>query len=536
MVQMRNKKEQQGITLLIVILIGSIMLLTSVAVGDYALRMVRSIQSRGDAIQALYTAEQTFTCVKYWLNKDTVNFTNQATTQVVCNGYTYNFGTLGYSDTATDGHDPSFAGNTGTFRVPNDPTNPNGGGVLVQIECSAVSQHNFNGTVRLFSQTNEAANSKIAERYQEYDYRVLHGADIMFVVDRSGSIDRGDPSEWDAMLAAVTGSIRALNKKVPMPHVGLLSFGTDASDVGTRNGNVLEPDVPLTDIYLNLINDNGTTYDYTDDVPIMDLSESVTNLSLGISIAGAELMGKSYPFKGLTTTNPTNGDDTGGFERIVANDLNFSLLPTSDSAGMDRPDADYPDVIVLISDGAPNVIMTHVYQPGGLTFYWGVALAFSPINTFFEPEAHNYQVGEAKLFRTEPVGQGKQIVDDGVPRPSTSGPYSVPPGSRYKWCNDAVSEDPGDVLGGALDTDTFPHFAMCNATLIANKLKSDGGIKFVVVYVGINESSDEAIWLRDYVASLDSAGDPLFAQVSNYSEVKEKLVEMFEKLDLVQSI
>jgi hypothetical protein len=84
--------------------------------------------------------------------------------------------------------------------------------------------------------------------------------------------------------------------------------------------------------------------------------------------------------------------------------------------------------------------------------------------------------------------------------------------------------------------------AMCNASLIADKLKTKetndpyrDKITFIAIYIGNDETQEEAIWLRDYFVSQTDAGDPLFAMVSEYDEVKEALLYLFEKLDFIQN-
>jgi hypothetical protein len=536
---MKNKHhipQEKGISLLIVLLIGSIILLTSIATGTYTIRMVRSLQARGDATQALYTAEQAFDCVKYWLNKDVRIFTDQVNQDVICNGTTFNF------DLGTGG--ASFASNIGSFTIPTDT-----GEVYVEVDHTAVYSYKFVGTVRIYSRTGEAGNSKISERFQEYSYEVLEGADVMFVVDRSGSIDRGDPAEWGAMLTSITKVIRALNRNVPTPGIGIVSFGTDANDVGVRVLDTLVPEVQLTTSYTTLI-DRGATLayeDWADDTPNIETAIGDTNLSLGISIAGAELMGKAYPYSDYMTVPITDGEHSGEFERIVADDDDFDDLPAKTSGDADRPDSEYPDVIVLISDGAPNAIMTHIYQPSGKVWYRAPALIgagspyfVDPVGPPIYPAVHNYEIGEVKLFRTEPAGAGEQIIDDN----STA----VPNTNVYNYCNDKLNIRPNDgasTLTVPVKSNEFPHFAMCNATLIVEKLKENQtfddnkAITFIVVYVGdASVSTEEMHWLKNHIASDDpvNIGEKLFVQVDKFEDVEEAVLSQFEKLVFVQSL
>ncbi len=196
-------KNERGISLLIVLLVGTIMLLTSLAIGQYALRMVTSIRARSEATQTLYTAEQAFECVKYWLNQDYRYFTDNTTTfptevpprqaNPSCNGTTFDF----FAGTDTSGNvvNPSYDDTTtppiglAKFRIPFDSADPTRGGVEVEVERTDASLQLFDGFVRVYSQSDAETSNKTSERFQEYHYRVLYGADIMFVVDRSGSIE-----------------------------------------------------------------------------------------------------------------------------------------------------------------------------------------------------------------------------------------------------------------------------------------------------------------------------------------------------------
>ncbi|KKS37268.1 MAG: hypothetical protein UU98_C0015G0017 [Parcubacteria group bacterium GW2011_GWD2_42_14] len=531
-------KDERGISLLVVLLIGTIMIFTSLAIGQYALRTVTAIRARSEATQTLYTAEQAFACVRYWLNKDYRHFSTVyggATETAVCNGVTYNFNAG--SDTASDGHNPSYNGTTGigVFRIPFSATDPTRGGVIVEVERTNPLAMQFDGFVRVYSQSDKETNNKTSERFQEYKYRVLYGADIMFVVDRSGSIDDdGDRSdrtlatEWNEMLDAVNESIRLLNRKVPSPYMGLLSFGTDPTDTGRSVPEGVEPDVNLTDNIDLLVDDQGTSgtpADEEDDVPMMDLSPTATNLSLGIAVAGAELMGKYYPYNGTPPISVLPfGENSGDFERIVADgSSDFSDLPDQ-SFSMDRNDSEYPDVMVVITDGAPNGIMTHVQG------VWNRSIVDED-NDFFDAELHTYEIGEAKIFRALNTASGKMIIDEMSDVASGGNPAT----NEYQFCDDSSNKRPNTVFSDPiLRSNIYPHMAMCNATLIANQLKANG-IIIIAVYIGSNPATQEAVWLQNEFVSYTEDGDPLFAIIDNYSDLQNTLLYLFESLDFVQS-
>ena len=578
-----NKKR--GFSLLLVVLVGSFMLIITLAMADYARRLVSSLQVRGEAVQDLYTAEKAFECVKYWLRRDYRHFSDGLGQPVdpdtlvpedsTCNGYTFDFQTG--TDNAADGFNPSYAVDTGTFRIPFERNGlpQRGAGVIVDVVRDNPASELFDGTVRVYSQSNEATGAKTAERYQQYDYMVLYGADIMFVVDRSGSIDADDGTgtqarglrsvglnDWNKLLDAVNYSMRLLSLRIPAPHMGLLSFGTDAYDTGdvsmdncaNAECNWRQPDVPLTNNINNLINDMGTPLNNNDDWPEMALGYAGTNLSLGISIAGAELMGKYYPHTGLPGAGVSGaGDmfDSGDFEEVVRlGSGDFSDLP-SQVVNRDRPDISYPDVMVIVTDGAPNGLMSTQDMDIDTSSVFNVQdPANASLNSYIFPMLlMSYEEGGAKLFRTpyEPTGAFGAMVLDTNPVPL------IPQGAlgtetRYVRCRDEGGTPAGYFPAGQLNSNESPHFAMCNTSMIATELKKDGvgdpNITIIGIYVtgGVALGAynpftwpEEAVWMHDHFVSETDDGDKLFAAIESYEELHEALLYLFEQLELVQA-
>ncbi len=538
----RKSHGEEGISLIIVLLVGTLILLASLSIGDFALRTVNSLRTRGDATRALYSAEQTFECIKYWLNKDYRYFTNEAPDPSVpqdptCNGVTYVLG----SNMTYDVEGGPTATGTARFSIPNNE----GGENKVEVIRFNRSLQFFNGLIRISSQTSESGSDKVSERFQEYKYRVLYGADIMFVVDRSGSIDRNTPpsggdSEWDEMTKAVSDSINTLRKKVPKPNMGILSFGTSPEDTGRKYPAAgltegILADVSLTDNVDSLINDNGTPQEDDDFPNFTTTNPGATNIPLALGIAGSELMGKMYPYTGLRPAL-SGGTSSGGFEDNVINGGNFSNLPLHPNPGMDRDDESYPDVIVLLTDGVPNGFISTDQKE------WFVSKVDS-FNEFFVPTAHTFSVGETKLFRTEEPSSDWLIIDNDGDIPID--PLIVIPAglAEFNYCHDQsliATNRPSSVMGGGYQNE-YPDIAICNTTLTADRLK-DLDMSIIVIYVDDtgNVGSHAAEWLRTNLASQfqNSEGQTeyLFALVTDYKDVRSKLLEQFEKLEFLQNI
>ncbi len=123
----------------------------------------------------------------------------------------------------------------------------------------------------------------------------LGKADVMLVMDRSGSID---DAEMATMKTAAKAFVDALNPQTDGVHIGLASFSSTGSldENLTSDGSAVKADIDAL------------------------VGSGLTNLYDGLAIAGDQL--------DATTTN------------------NY--------IGFDRNDADSPDVIVVMTDGNPN--------------------------------------------------------------------------------------------------------------------------------------------------------------------------------------
>jgi len=539
----------RGLSLLVVLVVGSVMLFSAVGLGGYALRSLKSAQTDSDATRALYGAEDALGCVKWYIDQNTTTaFTGAG--NIDCPGIPaavpYTIDVAGPPTTVTDPFTLDI-GNSQEVDV---------------VVLRDTNSNFFDGTIRLRSNSETAGSGRNLERWQEYDYVRRVGADIMFVVDRSGSIDGArdhDPGssdgEWADLATALVDSIQIIMSLVPGPSVGLVTFGSFPDDSGgadletgvqavpgecSANGlnaglgecdqfNWREPDVKLTDVEADLITAGGGL------VGSVNIGAAHTNLSLGLSIAGAELLGKYYPHG---TPNAPEDMRSGAFEKIVhdydpgSGEYDFDDLP--DQTGnvpadrKDRDDDDYPDIIVVITDGEPNALQSHITD----FFEYGTANA---ANTFITSGlTQQYATGSTKLFMTlADAGGGTFVAAEGASA------------NRYSWCHDRNAANPADDPSSYLSTlvapsDDYPYIAMCNAAIVADKLKTgadfpagEDPILIAVVGVGVGALTEE--FLEEYIASDDSSGDPLYALASTPSDITSAILDIVSRVDLLQS-
>ncbi len=503
----RNGKKEKGISLLLVLLIGSLMLFVGITASNYAMNLLRTSQVRGDSVQALYSTEMAFGCAKHWIAWNVRTFTDEEGTNGIphptCAGVTYDFSSG--SDTYSDGNSPSYSCPGGRcisrFRLPTLRSDAAFGTVDVELDRSNAVRY-FDGNIRVYGALGGEGNATFLQRFEEIKYVRLDGADIMFVVDRSGSIGGNrtpgnEDGDWGDLLSSLNDLIHFFDMKIPRPHIGMITFGTDVSDTGVPVTDGLEPEVTLTDSYNSI-------------VPGINRAPASTNLSLGLAIAGAELLDKRYPYYG-------GGDSRNGeFERIAFSNQNFSSLNSSSGGSHDRNDLLYPDIIIVITDGEPNGIITT--QNGA----WDSSLVVS--GAFVNPQPVQYSRGDTKLFRTTVDAPGIQVVDTGG-------------GTRYRRCHDGGG-DPSNILHYLGSTsDTFPNQAMCNATLIARaldyNLNTPGQDKIIIMGVGVGVTNTTADWLETDFVSGTVSGNKLYGNASSTSDVYDAVKGIFESMDFL---
>lgn len=488
-----NERRDQGISLLFVVLIGSILLITSVAAGGLALKMMQSASVRSGAVRAQYTAEAAFRCVVHWLQQENgiiTYFSGSTPTPLPqCSDQTaipvvYG-GLQGNSDLYT--FELVIDDNTINVQVLRDTT------VTHFRGTTTVMGHDETGTVREL------------EKLQEYffEWPAVLPADILFVVDRSGSIDGNrilgcnpNPAdEWCQLKLGVTDAIDDLLQTGSDAQVGIVSYGTGIPDVGTT------PEVGLTNDKNNLI-PGGVL-----NMNIGTVITNNTNTSLGLAVAGAALMGKAYPSDGT-------------FEHLVATNGSFSGL--ADISTGDRSDLDHPDYIILVTDGQPNGIVTHIAGS-----YSVCEPATGGVSCPALPGLHAYVAGETKVFPTFLSGSYEEnrsadlVMDSGMSG-ATQG---------YDRCND----DPASPLPSTVWSSYgpgAPYTAMCNTELIVEKLK-DEGIVIGVIGIGMNSSNPVyAEWLEQRIAS-QKDGEPMYIAVATFADFKKGLKMLIQqKLEL----
>jgi len=577
-------ERQEGISLFIVIVIGSIILAIAIALAGFALQSVGNSTAREEAVQGSYSAEDAFSCVKYWLGKDVDTFSPDTPAiagggaDIECQGVSYDWSavTQTVDGAASNGTTMSYellgfdfgAGDVdagkATFTLPGDTRVE----VYRQLEDSS-DYASFNGLVRVFDRA-AAGGSREAERFQQYNYSTISGADFMFLVDRSGSIEgertaAAETGEWAQLKAALSDGVSYLRGRVPAPYIGIVTFGTGIADTGRRWGNtdvaglcdtangildpcLLGPDVALTDpgdetTLGDLLPWNSDTPgDPTDDVwpstNRIEVDAAHTNLSLALSIAGLEFSGRFYPIGGTSSDISVAGGSPdyafGRLEEDVFGDsdiddmndyVNQAVLGAAfPTYPRDRPDSDYPDYMIIITDGEPNALISHAAKE------WK-SESVNPItgNFLATPYDVMYPLGSSKLFRTQDPGSGLFVDTGNDPIGSGSGPH-------YTFCDDeeGAFNTPSNYVSGLLDGSRPWHFPMCNATKIRDAF-FDEGIQIAVIAVGLDNTtpvgSEIEDWLRDWIAT-DAR---LYRVADDYADVYDSLREIVEVIILKES-
>ncbi len=577
---------ERGVSLLIVVLVGSIMVLTAVSIALVSKRALQSSQSYQESLQDAYTTEDAFACVRQWLTRDENAFDDGAT--VVCGDDAITQNTTIFSNATNYRSGGGYSTSTFTVYAPS-------GNVEVEVVRDLAYSSRFKGLIYARGYNVGETSPRAAERLRVYKYESegfdFSGVDVMFVIDRSGSIDDSfggadvrpplgsevTGTEWEQLLLAVATSTRSILDKFPNPRVGYVSFGKTTSDVGavvtqaqcvaanvdtapacTTPGtccsspdfNWRKAEVGLkekSDIGELLTHTVDTPDDYTDDRPKITTSVSDTNLSLGLAVAGAELMGRYYPdtkgnlslFMGSTLESGYLEDRVSGNYSLVGLPLQPEI-PYTDPVtgnsilirGQDRPDNLYPDYIVIITDGAPNATIRHTTNP--------VDCVEVPGGTVSETN----KKGDTLLFQT-PQGTGcVNTVNDAA---------TTPPVTGYYYCNDLstqptpVSEYPADPVEGSIadpsgdgwgfDTNTFGaddevYPAMCNATKIAYALKDasmNGNNIIKIAAIGVGVTDETRSWLKNMIVS-EVDGEKLYVDANTFDDVPTLFNVLAEKI------
>lgn len=540
--------RERGISLLFVVLIGSIMLLTSVAAGLLALRLVQSASVRSESVRAQYAAEAAFNCVVYWLKQSVKDYFKAFDADGVLrmeNGSAADM-TCMSSPLAITGEVVSPRENRYTFTLTID-----GDPVDVTV-VRDMSVDNFRGTTTVMGRNMETASKKQLEKLQEYyfEWPSVKPSDIMFVVDRSASIE-GDRSplpasgDWETLVDSLTGAVEQLLPSGSPAEVGLVSYGGvigGADDaVGVLSGGTVQPEIPLTANFAEII---GPTKDQLLDM-MKHTDKANTNTSLGLAVAGAKLMGKAY--------------QTGGkFEQAIADDadadadetdptkkhLNLSGLAPDGGENKDRDDDINPDYIILVTDGQPNAIISHrsgTFDTVVVSTYGSqvVLEPSSPPETMYDP-------GDAKFFLTYAPDSLGKVEDNGYISVNTNtsspapNPYGLPDADNpYNSCNDNETLHPQDreyeqdLKNNQYGANDAPNVAMCNAEIIADALKEYGNITIGVIGIGSTEGTGYQEWLRDKIASKSADGTPIYQYARDFDQFMEALsILIADKLEL----
>lgn len=553
----------RGFSLVFVFLIGSLMVTATLGVVAHLVSRLHTIGVDMAYTRAALRTDEAYRCVKYWLNVDYRYFTDDPDagtyqkcsvedpdlddeledcitelggTWVTVDSHTTVDGLEPHQvmcfDQVLDFHDGDLSNGTyassasyGTSTFTYEDTVVE----VVRTFDTSVSQGRFNGPIIIRTLTDEGGSYR-SERYHKYQYATnLKGADVMFVIDRSGSIS-SDPdgdgalpalprtpltaydteaennTEWAQLVRALTNTIREF---IPAGataedryRFGIVSFSwgyasstgrwVNTADCPNIQSCLLQPDITLTKDPATLPSpgpDLSTVADDTLGVPPMLVLGGNTNISLGIALAGASLMGKYYPVGPYsrdidfsTMGLPPDGVVSGWFERVVQNAVTSSLSLTftegrvgiqmdqtiladldsmsDDVSSGDRPDDEYPDYIILITDGEPNTVIEH---------------------------RNNSKLG----YTVSPVGNTAPSLG--------ATPAAIGITDDLFHSNDNVQR------------------AMAHASLIKAALKQKG-ITFGVI--GVGTSVGMSNWLRYYMADLP------YVEVNSYADLGQGLSEL----------
>lgn len=527
-----HRSASRGVSLLVVMLVGSVLVLAATSLAGVAKRVLQSSASYQESLQSSYGAEDVFNCVDWWIQNGLHKHDSfDKGMSVICVDKTYTFkeDPVGNKEDGLYEEDIALNVSTSTFTV----KTVNGGIIEVEVVRNLMDTTIFDGKVILHAYNVGDTSPRNAERLRVYTVKQspFTGADIVFLIDRSGSIDGNRSSvttsdEWGQLLTAVGKAVHLIADELPSPKVSYVTFGTETTDIGkqvlsgecggtpppTDCASYRKPDVSLTlakkgTVIGDLISSLGTDY-----IPMnITTTPSETNLSLGLAIAGSELMGKFYPSKDSLAP--------GAFELRVATwgtvakvmdplstSPTFASLPSQASLE-DRPDNEFPDFIVLITDGQPNGLVRH--------------LSSSPV-TCVMPYGDGTPIqkvkGESIFFAEDPlvpVGNGCTITS--------------PPTTDYYFCNDrGLSDVTYTPSNFGFDDNNGVNPSKCNAYITAEALKRMG-ITIIVIGVGDLDKID-GVFLREKIASKNDDGTARYFHVDNFEDLQDLFDEFTSKV------
>ncbi len=519
-----SERSSRGVSLLVVMLVGSVMVLAAVSLSTVAKRVLQSSESYQESLQSVAGAEDVFACVEWWINKDVDNFNTGK--QIECFGEGYHFLPIGGNKkTGLYEFDSGFS--TSTFTV---EKNVSGGAIEVEVVRDHGYPSVFMGKVILHAYNIGESTPRNAERLRVYNIRQspYDGADIVFLMDRSGSIGgtragTGSTGDWGSLLRAVGLAVHLVADDMLSPQVSYVTFGTESYTTGEPAGpgecaipscvGLRKPDVSLTPV------DPATVVGTLIEMVGLDFiannvkeDESETNLSLGLAIAGSELMGLLYPSKDSLTL-------AGEFERLVANwgtvanvensaslPFNATTLPTQ-SSPQDRDDAKYPDYIVLITDGQPNGIVRHL-GPSTVP-----SLPVTCAHNVFPPVGIiDKGPGDSIFFAAGGTDTGDGCLVSFIDSSVTT---------SYEFCNDAELVRPNE-FSPLFTTNAGLNPSKCNAYITAEALKRHG---ITIIVVGVGSFDPEAEEFMKAIASEDYDGNERYFPVVNYTELEDLFSE-----------
>jgi Tfp pilus assembly protein PilX len=321
---MKRAHHKKGIALLIALVVIMIVISIIASLSIIAMKEVSFSNIRRESQIAYYAAESGTQCALYWIVKaDNKAFSLDRNTQIRCDDRDRNITipqmTVGATTTFTFGFNNAYE--TRVHVVPNSTSN------LVV--------------------TSEGYNRKIADsvvkiqknQQVEVSTNKVKGFDMMLVIDQSASIDAFSRPGATKCRAEGLPDTCKWSEVIKKEISSFISGIPNVSNSGIKLGQVHFNDMETR--LINLTTDRNANINAINSAPA---PSGGTNIPAALRVAAMELRNQKKSVSGNSTT--------------YAN-----YVPQTITPGNDRPDIDYPDVIVLVTDGGPDYLLCNASNP-----------------------------------------------------------------------------------------------------------------------------------------------------------------------------